>query len=724
MGRFRLQRQHNAEGAIAELKHYGTGKDGTAVLTTYRFEYDSLGRLVRSSESVGNTVSLRTEHIYDSYNRLSKQKWSGGGKTYTEYYTYNDGADGDGSLTQFRTTSGQKINLTYDKLKRLQKSSVTSNGGVEYYTVGQSYYTSGSKTTPRVEYYNYRMTGGALVAGDRYVYDELGNITKIQESQIVSGGSTRRTKVEYTYDDQNQLKTETRYTYASNTDTEGSHVTYTYSYDTAGNILTSTSDSTTNPDALTYHYDDSNWLDLLTSVTANGTTRTISYDASGNPSNWYNGSKTYSNLTWKNGRQLTQLTTGGKTTSYTYDADGIRSSKDVNGTKHEYLTLNGKVVYEKIGEGDTANIMIFSYDAQGRPFAVKFSKNNGAKFTNYFYALNQQGDVVKIFRPVAVTDANGNTTGYTEKTYATYTYDAWGKLIGITNYAGESILNRPNNTALANVNPLRYRGYYYDTETGFYYLQSRYYDPTMRRFLNADSFASTGQGFTGTNMFAYCGNNPVSRSDITGNGWLEDIIEETIDDVVNAIRVSLHAGNTLARRRGIDTAAIGALFLEMEKDENGIYHATFDCWQKYFGYNKLYDIIFDIGTSMKSDYVDFSDGTTSYRLWYWRGDYINLGAGAEMGIYHGGGPHWLVDTDLAVDMSMTLSYKGESIINYSTNTWWITGFNPAYQNVRAEDLVATYTITFDSSNVYNGFKAGAKGWSYNDATLTAWYTFG
>ena len=507
---------YNAEGAIAELKHYGTGKDGTAVLTTYRFEYDSLGRLVRSSESVGNTVSLRTEHIYDAYNRLSKQKWSGGGKTYTEYYTYNDGTDGDGSLKQFRTTSGQKINLTYDKLKRLQKSSITSNGGAEYYTIAQSYYTSGNKTTPRVEYYNYRMVGGELIAGDRYVYDELGNITKIQESQIASGGSTRRTKVEYTYDDQNQLKTETRYTYASNTDTTGSHVTYTYTYDTAGNILTSTSDSTANPDTLTYHYDDSNWLDLLTSVTANGTTRTISYDASGNPSNWYNGSKTYSNLTWNNGRQLTQLTTGGKTSKYTYDTDGIRTSKDVNGTKHEYLTLNGKVVYEKIGEGDTANIMIFSYDAQGRPFAVKFSKNNGVKFTNYFYALNQQGDVVKIFRPVAVTDANGNTTGYTEKTYATYTYDAWGKLTGITNYTGASILGKTNGTSLANLNPLRYRGYYYDNETGFYYLQSRYYDPTLKRFLNADIYASTDQGFIGVNMFAYCLNNPIIRFDSDG----------------------------------------------------------------------------------------------------------------------------------------------------------------------------------------------------------------
>ncbi len=70
---------------------------------------------------------------------------------------------------------------------------------------------------------------------------------------------------------------------------------------------------------------------------------------------------------------------------------------------------------------------------------------------------------------------------------------------------------------MASINPLRYRGYYYDTETGFYYVQSRYYDPIVKRFINADSYASTGQGFLGYNMFAYCGNNPVNMIDIIGN---------------------------------------------------------------------------------------------------------------------------------------------------------------------------------------------------------------
>ena len=95
---------------------------------------------------------------------------------------------------------------------------------------------------------------------------------------------------------------------------------------------------------------------------------------------------------------------------------------------------------------------------------------------------------------------------------ASYTYDPYGKVISATG-------------SMATANPLRYRGYYYDTETGFYYLQSRYYDPQICRFINADSYASTGQGFIGNNMFAYCGNNPVNRFDPTGYDWLNDFID-------------------------------------------------------------------------------------------------------------------------------------------------------------------------------------------------------
>ena len=87
---------------------------------------------------------------------------------------------------------------------------------------------------------------------------------------------------------------------------------------------------------------------------------------------------------------------------------------------------------------------------------------------------------------------------------AEYTYSAWREILSAIG-------------PMADINPLRYRGYYYDSETGFYYLQSRYYDPSLHRFINADAYASTGQSFIGTNMFAYCNNNPVTQKDASGN---------------------------------------------------------------------------------------------------------------------------------------------------------------------------------------------------------------
>ena len=90
-------------------------------------------------------------------------------------------------------------------------------------------------------------------------------------------------------------------------------------------------------------------------------------------------------------------------------------------------------------------------------------------------------------------------------------YDAWGNVTTST-IAGIS----STDNWIVNNNPFRYRGYYYDTETGWYYLQSRYYDPEIGRFLNADGYISTGQGLLSYNMFVYCGNNPVMGYDPTG----------------------------------------------------------------------------------------------------------------------------------------------------------------------------------------------------------------
>ena len=108
---------------------------------------------------------------------------------------------------------------------------------------------------------------------------------------------------------------------------------------------------------------------------------------------------------------------------------------------------------------------------------------------------------------IALYDNAGNV-------HARYTYDPWGKPLSITDGSGNDVSGNPSH--VANINPFRYRNYYYDAETGFYYLNSRYYDPETKRFINPDGYVSTGQGLLGFNMFAYCLNNPINRIDPSG----------------------------------------------------------------------------------------------------------------------------------------------------------------------------------------------------------------
>ena len=183
----------------------------------------------------------------------------------------------------------------------------------------------------------------------------------------------------------------------------------------------------------------------------------------------------------------------------------------VTGTQtvtHEYLTLNGKVARETIRTNNTlTGVLDFIYDESGKPFALKYS-TNGTSFQTYYYVLNLQGDVVKLIHYIP---------GFEYESVATYEYDAWGNIVS-------------SSGRLAEINPLRYRGYYYDNETGFYYLQSRYYDPANRRFINADSLASTGQGILGSNMFAYVNNDPVNCIDPWGR-MVELVVAEKSDSI-------------------------------------------------------------------------------------------------------------------------------------------------------------------------------------------------
>ena len=161
----------------------------------------------------------------------------------------------------------------------------------------------------------------------------------------------------------------------------------------------------------------------------------------------------------------------------------------MDGVRHDYVYASGRLLRETYTKDGDSWELDFLYDQQGRPYFLHAQKN-GVRY-HLYYVLNLQGDVTELI------DQSGTV-------YASYEYDAWGNILSATG------------TSWKDVNPLRYRGYYYDAESGFYYLQSRYYDPALGRFLNADSYGSTGTGFLGYNMFAYCCNSPTSVVDHSG----------------------------------------------------------------------------------------------------------------------------------------------------------------------------------------------------------------
>ena len=216
----------------------------------------------------------------------------------------------------------------------------------------------------------------------------------------------------------------------------------------------------------------------------------------------------------------------------------------------EVLTLNGKVARETIKTNNSLTAVLdFVYDESGKPFALKYS-TNGTSFQTYYYVLNLQGDVVKLIHYIP---------GFEYESVATYEYDAWG--------------NVSSSGRLAEINPLRYRGYYYDNETGFYYLQSRYYDPANRRFINADSYQSTGQGFVGTNMFAYCNNKPIINSDPSGHALRSNLTaicdggSGYLDRTKDVKRV-LRENYEQAKRWGLTPVEVATLASIVEEETN------------------------------------------------------------------------------------------------------------------------------------------------------------
>ncbi len=279
-----------------------------------------------------------------------------------------------------------------------------------------------------------------------------------------------------------------------------------------------------------YTYGNSNWGDKLTAYKGN----TITYDAIGNPLSYYNGDT----FTWE-GRSLVGAQSGLTSYSFAYNGDGLRISKTrtITDSDTTYYLYDGTTL---IAEYSDTYTIVFIYDASGSPIGMRYRSASFASevWKTYWYEKNLQGDIVAIYSNDGVK-------------LISYIYDAWGSFTTTYHNGGAS-------TAAAK-NPFKYRGYYYDSDLGLYYLRSRYYDPVTGRFINADGYVSTGQGLIGHNMYAYCNNNPIMYVDFMGEfPWL----------ILGIMFVGAVAGGVLAY---FTDTKIGSTIEESQniEDENG-----------------------------------------------------------------------------------------------------------------------------------------------------------
>ena len=456
----------------------------------YDYDYDTTGRLVRqvktdiSKSDAENKFVSAYEYDYDLNNNVTKLASKNGDSSIVHSFTYGK----DNLLTEYSSDVSSKVTYTYDGLNRQTKSSVALKTPLD---MSYTYYDSN-----RGENFTTTKIKEETIGKDtyKYEYDTNGNITDIYKKV---NNDWQRLYL-YEYDEFNQLITFCDYI---------NQKQYRYDYDEAGNILTETVsrigahgqlyDSRVN----TYGYDDSNWGDKLTSY--NG--ETITYDEIGNPLSYRDGMT----MTWLNGRKLTTLQSGNDSISYKYDSNGVRTSKTVNGVEYTYEYLNGHLMHETRGE----KVFDYCYDANGQLYAVSYKANSSTDAVTYYYAHNWRGDITSIY------DGDGNMV-------AKYEYDVWGNVLTVTDANNKSITDKNH---IANLNPFRYRSYYYDSESGFYYLMSRYYDPVVHRFLNADGYFQSGDGILDTNMNAYCRNNPIMYYDPTGEYTLNDLMHIAID---------------------------------------------------------------------------------------------------------------------------------------------------------------------------------------------------
>ena len=443
-------------------------------LKEYNYTYES-GRITRSAEyditldEILNVISKNVvstiDYVYNEKGMLSKKTISANGSEIVYYTEYSENAN---SVTKIKVNGrnieshsktdsfGRKV---FDEIQ-LGSGFVSRQFSYHAGKVTDEHKQNGKlKSSPTTNL----VSGIVLSNGTTltYAYDAEEHITSVTETYDVDGVPVVKV-TSYTYDALGQLKTET-----------SNGITTKFEYDNYGNI-TAKGVATENGDIIPetkieYTYD-SVWKDKL--ISFNG--QEIVYDTQGNPIEYLGH-----NLTWEKGRQLKSFDNH----SYTYNANGIRTSKNVDGCElHEYV-LDGSKILKESWNG---NNLIPLYDNTDSVCGIIY--NN----ISYFFLKNLQGDII------AITNGERDTV-------ARYSYDAWGKC---------TVTQDTTIQGISTINPFRYRGYYLDDKTGLYYLNSRYYDPNTGRFINSDSPEYVS--IQGGNLFTYCGNCPTKNADYFG----------------------------------------------------------------------------------------------------------------------------------------------------------------------------------------------------------------
>ena len=230
-------------------------------------------------------------------------------------------------------------------------------------------------------------------------------------------------------------------------------------------------------------------------------------------------------MTWDVKGNLTSVKNrNGKSAEYTYLSDGQRYTKTTGGKKTTYLYNNGLLLSETTGNEVINYYYYYYYDSDGTILGIGYKKATGAE-KHYFFEKNAFGDIIAVYR-------NSDSV-----LIGTYEYDLWGNPISVK----EAAAGRDTDGILGKT-PFRYRCYYYDTETGFYYLNARYYDPQTKRFISADSITTnTGTDVLGYNLYSYCKNSPVGKADYDGHAPQTMMLELSLLSELGAAWVTFQA---------------------------------------------------------------------------------------------------------------------------------------------------------------------------------------